>query len=38
MRILIVDDSALSRTILKRIFAEIQDIEIAEASNGIEAL
>ena len=35
MRILIVDDSALIRNILKTVFAEAEDIELAgEASNG----
>jgi len=38
MKILLVDDSDFSRTTLKHFFAEIKDIEIAEASNGIEAL
>lgn len=38
MRILLVDDSDFSRATLKHFFAEISDIEIVEASNGIEAL
>jgi len=38
MRILLVDDSVLSRRILKHIITEIRPSEIAEASNGIEAL
>ncbi len=39
MRILIVDDSALIRNILKTVFAETDDIELAgEASNGLQGL
>lgn len=38
MRILLVDDSDFSRATLKHFFAEINDIEIIEASNGIDAL
>jgi len=38
MRILLVDDSDFSRATLRHFFAEISDIEIVEASNGIEAL
>ncbi len=38
MRILLVDDSDFSRATLKHFFAEIKDLEITEASNGIEAL
>lgn len=38
MRVLIVDDSDFSRNTLKHYLAEIEDIKIAEASNGIEAL
>lgn len=38
MRVLIVDDSDFSRLTYKRFFTEINDLEIAEANNGIEAL
>lgn len=38
MRILLVDDSSFSRTTLKRYFADMENLEFAEASNGIEAL
>jgi len=38
MRILLVDDSSFSRITLKRYFADIEGLEFAEASNGIEAL
>lgn len=38
MRVLLVDDSELSRTTLKHHLAEFSGIESAEAENGIEAL
>lgn len=38
MKLLIVDDSDFSRLTLQRVVAEVAGLEIAEASNGIEAL
>ena len=37
MKILLVDDSEFSRTMIKR-FLNIEGVEVAEAANGIEAL
>lgn len=38
MRILIVDDDATVRTILRRILTKFFDVEVTEVSNGLEAL
>src|ERR1700679_884147 len=38
IRVLVVDDSALVRTMFGRILSAEPDIEIAYASNGVEAL
>ena len=38
MRILIADDSAICRSNLKLLFAGLEDIELSEASNGVEML
>lgn len=38
MKILIVDDSDFSRNTMKRFFADMTEVQIAEAANGIEAL
>jgi two-component system chemotaxis response regulator CheY len=38
MKLLIVDDSKYVRVTLRRFFAEVPNIEIVEATNGIEAL
>ncbi|KTD32383.1 guanylate/adenylate cyclase [Legionella moravica] len=38
MRVLLVDDSKTARTLLSRIFKELGNWEILEASNGEEAL
>lgn len=38
MRLLITDDSKLSRLTIKHFFDNIADIEITEAANGIDAL
>ncbi|HWR41426.1 MAG TPA: response regulator [Patescibacteria group bacterium] len=38
MRVLIADDSALSRSILKNIISAVPNVEISEVSNGVQAL
>ncbi|MFC3909604.1 PleD family two-component system response regulator [Legionella dresdenensis] len=37
-RVILIDDSKTARAMLKRIFVELGDWEIMEASNGLEAL
>jgi two-component system, chemotaxis family, chemotaxis protein CheY len=38
MRILLVDDSSTIRTMIRRSLADVKDVDIVEASNGVDAL
>ena len=38
MRILIVDDSSISRRLMKRILRHVSPLEVAEAENGLQAV
>jgi two-component system, chemotaxis family, chemotaxis protein CheY len=38
MRILLVDDSLTIRTLIRRSLADVRDVEIIEAANGVDAL